>query len=635
MPLIEESACGLPWDPLREQDWNSLGVLGDESVMESALWDGAGDGVVGHGTDHHGCDGLEVDESGMPCKVSSQFSPMTIDAQFDCFWDNFPGDGLQVVDAGSQDDGHNPSSQAKGVMEAKPEGAGTDKDDGRQPSASATQQAHQGGHAAMSDGRATQIARNNTAPSLGDGTFMGLQSHMMGGMEGMEGASFDSTTRQSVIATPFAAHGEYQIRVKDKEMFLIPLAVVAVTDGILMQDIAPHLRTTLEQIQRKMSKDNMTAMQVRANDGSLVDLRVRAFPVASSEAAAINDYIAANPSQAPAPFLVLHAHLDVGVAYDVMALDPSVASGADRLRKKIKAHAIKTLREALGDGRCRVSAACLAGMHGAMAAAPHLRFMVDEKMTTMDEGMLAAPLGFPGRRILVVPTKKPRAPREEGKNLVQLPVSISGACYTANGRPTHRAGFPGSTALHSHMNGASGTRVHYSPDASQPSTPGGHMDDDGNILAGEGQRGPTPHLTAYFPVNLFVTAIADGQIASDTPNKVAERLGLIVRKVPKEQNTSVEIADAAGTVPLQMRVFVVNSEDAKAVGDYINGHMDQVILLVQTLPDSGSHHFLVRIPLGRRNLMSPLKALRVGSDDGGVLRLPCYLRRRSRLHLLF
>jgi hypothetical protein len=58
-------------------------------------------------------------------------------------------------------------------------------------------------------------------------------------------------------------------------------------------------------------------------------------------------------------------------------------------------------------------------------------------------------------------------------------------------------------------------------------------------------------LTAHFPVNLFVTAIADGQIAQDTPAKIAERLSQIVRKVPKEQNTSVEVLEG-NTVDLKV-----------------------------------------------------------------------------------
>ena len=37
------------WDQLREQDWNSLGGLGDESMtLEDKLWDGAGDGQLPH-----------------------------------------------------------------------------------------------------------------------------------------------------------------------------------------------------------------------------------------------------------------------------------------------------------------------------------------------------------------------------------------------------------------------------------------------------------------------------------------------------------------------------------------------------------------------------------------------------------
>jgi hypothetical protein len=62
---------------------------------------------------------------------------------------------------------------------------------------------------------------------------------------------------------------------------------------------------------------------------------------------------------------------------------------------------------------------------------------------------------------------------------------------------------------------------------------------------------PQGRLTAHFPVNLFVTAIADGQIAQDTPLKIAERLSQIVRKVPKEQNTSVEVLEG-NTVDLKV-----------------------------------------------------------------------------------
>jgi hypothetical protein len=48
-------------------------------------------------------------------------------------------------------------------------------------------------------------------------------------------------------------------------------------------------------------------------------------------------------------------------------------------------------------------------------------------------------------------------------------------------------------------------------------------------------------MTAHFPVNLFVTAVADGLMAGDTKHKEQDRLGHIVSKVPKEQNTCVEV----------------------------------------------------------------------------------------------
>ena len=102
--LGEEVGC-LSWDPLREQDWNSLGNLGDDNVMEGALWESVGDGMLGSAVaGHQSCDSLEIDEAGMHVKDTTQFSPMTIDAQFDCFWDNFPGQGL---DASSQDESRN------------------------------------------------------------------------------------------------------------------------------------------------------------------------------------------------------------------------------------------------------------------------------------------------------------------------------------------------------------------------------------------------------------------------------------------------------------------------------------------------------------------------------------------------
>jgi len=379
---------------------------------------------------------------------------------------------------------------------------------------------------------------------------------------------------------PPTADGTHLIRVNDKDMLVIPLFVIAITEGRLMLDIPEELRSILEQVQRKVSKEQNTIVQV-PSEGGVIDLKMRVFGANSPEAIAISEYTAMHASQEPAPFVVLHNNLDMGVAYDA-TLDHSVASVADRLRKKIKTHAVKILREAIGDARCGISLACLYGQQGAMAPSHHLQFLVDEKMTPLGE-IVAVP-GAPNiSRMIIVPTKKPRAPREDSKPPAG---SISGTGYPghATSRPahlTHYTSLPHSLQLHINGTaGSSGARGHHSPDASQPSTPGGQLEDDDGA--------PAVRLSAYFPVSLFVTAIADGQITSDTNQKVAERLSLIVRKVPKEQNTSVEISDGTGTVPLQMRVFVVNSEDAKAVGEYINSHLNQVpapfVVLARHLP---------------------------------------------------
>ena len=62
MTMCEEPSATLPWDPLREQDWHSLGGFGDETVMEGALWDSVGDGVVGNGNNQNS-DGLPQSET--------------------------------------------------------------------------------------------------------------------------------------------------------------------------------------------------------------------------------------------------------------------------------------------------------------------------------------------------------------------------------------------------------------------------------------------------------------------------------------------------------------------------------------------------------------------------------------------
>jgi len=109
-----------------------------------------------------------------------------------------------------------------------------------------------------------------------------------------------------------------------------------------------------------------------------------------------------------------------------------------------------------------------------------------------------------------------------------------------------------------------------------------------------------PTESAFFPVALFVAVVGDGALDSHTPPRVLERLQQATSKVPKEQIIRMVLRDkAAGAknsdkakdgkeVEVKLRVFVANSEDAKAVQGYIASHDNQspapVVVLCPILP---------------------------------------------------
>jgi len=91
---------------------------------------------------------------------------------------------------------------------------------------------------------------------------------------------------------------------------------------------------------------------------------------------------------------------------------------------------------------------------------------------------------------------------------------------------------------------------------------------------------------AYFPVGLFVAAVGEGVLDPGTPNRVLERLQHASSKVPKEQVIRISLQkvsnvdtkkhkEAVEEEEIKLRVFVSNSEDAKAVQGYIAGHGNQ------------------------------------------------------------
>ena len=79
---------------------------------------------------------------------------------------------------------------------------------------------------------------------------------------------------------------------------------------------------------------------------------------------------------------------------------------------------------------------------------------------------------------------------------------------------------------------------------------------------------------AHFIVHLFVTAIADGRMQQDDiVPKTWDVLQQVITKVSKEQNTSITLHGL--TMDIKMRVFVCNSVEARAVGEYVTAHKDQ------------------------------------------------------------
>eukprot|EP00286_Rhodomonas_abbreviata_P020587 CAMPEP_0181310982 /NCGR_PEP_ID=MMETSP1101-20121128/12887_1 /TAXON_ID=46948 /ORGANISM="Rhodomonas abbreviata, Strain Caron Lab Isolate" /LENGTH=355 /DNA_ID=CAMNT_0023417669 /DNA_START=750 /DNA_END=1813 /DNA_ORIENTATION=+ len=160
----------------------------------------------------------------------------------------------------------------------------------------------------------------------------------------------------------------------NSDLFPVHLFVAAVGDGTIDPECPTKTKEVLEQIVRKVSKEQNTVVNVHKE--GLLHIQLRVFAATSVEAKALKDYIATRPTQSPAPFIVLAKHLPMAVSYHVDALDPAQASIADRLRKQAKTRAIKLLREVIVDERSRVSAAMLRGREGPMVPGERLESLL-------------------------------------------------------------------------------------------------------------------------------------------------------------------------------------------------------------------------------------------------------------------
>jgi hypothetical protein len=143
------------------------------------------------------------------------------------------------------------------------------------------------------------------------------------------------------------------------------------------------MHTCNTQLRRKVSKEQNTVVQVK-NEGN-VDLKMRVFVSNSPEASAISEYIEGHTTQTPAPFVVLSRHMPMAVTYDPSAVDPAIATVADSLRKQMKTHAVKILREAIADKRCNLDTNVLRGHRGPLAPAEAIASIVSERATAIDD----------------------------------------------------------------------------------------------------------------------------------------------------------------------------------------------------------------------------------------------------------
>lgn len=74
----------------------------------------------------------------------------------------------------------------------------------------------------------------------------------------------------------------------------------------------------------------------------------------------------------------------------------------------------------------------------------------------------------------------------------------------------------------------------------------------------------------------MVIAIGEGSLLCNTQPKLLHRLHQIMHKVPKEHHLFIDLP-AEGSVQLRMRLFVVNSEDAKAVREYVCANRERTM----------------------------------------------------------
>jgi hypothetical protein len=266
-----------------------------------------------------------------------------------------------------------------------------------------------------------------------------------------------------------------------------------------------------------------------------IPVKLRVFVKASLEAKALNEYFSRNIDQSPAPFVMLSRGLHMIVAYDMAVLDPSDAGVADRfryflkfqitpsnlicdtndfvLRKQAKTRAVKLVKEAIENPALGVSSALLRGHMGASQPA-----------SVLDPFLHARCVNLPADYELATSTDA-----DDDKK-----------CYIFEARQKKLS---------------SPQLAPTNPNQEKPTSPSlKGLDLQLNpVCATNGKRSYEEFMqsSSYFPVTLYITAVGDGSLAADIPDKARERLESILTKIPKEQQTSIECG--GGLVPLKLR----------------------------------------------------------------------------------
>ena len=358
------------------------------------------------------------------------------------------------------------------------------------------------------------------------------------------------------------------VREDDQAHMPVHLFVAAIGDGELNPNTAPKTRETLAQIIKKVSKEQNTVVNVKGEGPLHIQLRV--FVASSIEARTLKEYIHANQEQTPCPFILLAKELPMAVMYDQATLNPANANVADRLRKQAKTRAIKLLREVIWDDASKVTAAMLRGRHGPLIPWQRLEGLIQKRSISLP-GTGARWIAFP-----VVRRQEEAMPGD------LMPLLQSGCQHTSFGG--------GDAARDFDARGKPG--VEQGPRAGAASRRG-----DGVLLqpaatADSARARQNTLAEQHFPVSLTVLAIGEGPLVRNTQPKLLQRLKHLTTKVPKEHHCYVDLPGHSA-VPLKLRLFVTNSEDAKAACEYVSSNQGQrptpFVILSYALPIAVSY----------------------------------------------